>query len=143
MVIRYLADGVAYQGREQLNDVRSILRKLVRRPITTEDQVLRHFPVHQSGSAKVQREIAACQELSCACIYLVAFMDWFSRKVLTWRLSNTMDADSRVTTLEEAIARFRKPEIFNTDQGSQFHQLCLHQYLEECRHSHFDASRQY
>src|SRR6266567_2121332 len=47
-------------------------------------------------------------------------MDWFSRKVLTWRLSNTMDADFYVMALEEAIARFGKPEIFNTDQGSQF-----------------------
>jgi putative transposase len=53
-------------------------------------------------------------------LYLVAIMDWFSRKVLAWRLSNTMDAEFCVTALEEAIARFGKPEIFNTDQGSQF-----------------------
>ena len=53
-------------------------------------------------------------------LYLVAIMDWFSRKVLAWRLSNTMDADFCVTALEQAIARFGKPEIFNTDQGSQF-----------------------
>ena len=53
-------------------------------------------------------------------LYLVVIMDWFSRKVLAWRLSNTMDADFCVTALEEAIARFGKPEIFNTDQGSQF-----------------------
>ena len=53
-------------------------------------------------------------------LYLVAIMDWFSRKVLGWRLSNTMDADFCVTALEEAIARFGRPEIFNTDQGSQF-----------------------
>ena len=53
-------------------------------------------------------------------LYLVAVMDWFSRKVLAWRLSNTMDADFCVTALQEAIGRFSKPEIFNTDQGSQF-----------------------
>ena len=53
-------------------------------------------------------------------LYLVEIMDWFSRKVLAWRLSNTMDADFCVTALEEAIARFGRPEIFNTDQGSQF-----------------------
>jgi putative transposase len=53
-------------------------------------------------------------------LYLVAIMDWFSRRVLAWRLSNTMDADFCVTALQEAIARFGKPEIFNTDQGSQF-----------------------
>ena len=53
-------------------------------------------------------------------LYLVAIMDWFSRKVLAWRLSNTMDAEFCVTALEEAIAGFGRPEIFNTDQGSQF-----------------------
>ena len=53
-------------------------------------------------------------------MYLVAVMDWHSRKVLSWRLSNTMDADFCVCALEEALAKFGKPEIFNTDQGSQF-----------------------
>ena len=47
-------------------------------------------------------------------------MDWNSRKVLSWRVSNTLDADFCVEALEEAIARFGKPEIFNTDQGAQF-----------------------
>ena len=53
-------------------------------------------------------------------LYLVAIMDWASRKVLAWRLSNTMDADFCVKALEDALARYGKPEIFNTDQGSQF-----------------------
>jgi putative transposase len=53
-------------------------------------------------------------------VYLIAVVDWFSRKVLTWRLSITMDADFCVEALEEALARFGKPEIFNTDQGSKF-----------------------
>jgi len=52
--------------------------------------------------------------------YLVAIMDWFSRRVLTWRLSNTMDSSFCVDALEEALSRFPKPEIFNTDQGAQF-----------------------
>ncbi len=47
-------------------------------------------------------------------LYLVAVMDWFSRKVLAWRLSNTMDADFCVTALEQAIARFGKPEMAST-----------------------------
>jgi len=51
-------------------------------------------------------------------LYLVAIMDWASRKVLAWRLSNTMDAGFCVAALEEALARFGRPEIFNTDQGS-------------------------
>jgi len=53
-------------------------------------------------------------------LYLVVIMDWFSRKILSWRLSNSMDADFCVSALEEALARFPKPQIFNTDQGSQF-----------------------
>jgi putative transposase len=53
-------------------------------------------------------------------LYLVAIMDWASRKVLAWRLSNTMDADFCVAALEEAITRYGRPGIFNTDQGSQF-----------------------
>ena len=53
-------------------------------------------------------------------LYLVAIMDWASRAVLAWRISNTMDTSFCVSALEEALARFGKPEIFNTDQGSQF-----------------------
>jgi len=53
-------------------------------------------------------------------LYLVAIMDWATRKVLAWRLSNTMEADFCIEALEEALARFGAPEIFNTDQGSQF-----------------------
>ena len=53
-------------------------------------------------------------------LYLVSIMDWASRKVLAWRLSNTMDTDFCVAALEEAIARYGRPRIFNTDQGSQF-----------------------
>ena len=53
-------------------------------------------------------------------VYLVAIMDWYSRRVLSWRLSNTLDSSFCVEALEEAFARFGKPEIFNTDQGAQF-----------------------
>lgn len=52
--------------------------------------------------------------------YLVAIMDWASRKVLAWRLSNTLDASFCIEALEEALMRYGTPEIFNTDQGSQF-----------------------
>jgi putative transposase len=51
--------------------------------------------------------------------YLVAVMDWYSRYVISWRLSNSMDVDFCVEALEEALSK-SKPEIFNTDQGSQF-----------------------
>jgi putative transposase len=53
-------------------------------------------------------------------VYLTVVMDWYSRKVLSWRLSNTLDSDFCVDALEEAIDRYGAPEIFNTDQGSQF-----------------------
>jgi putative transposase len=52
-------------------------------------------------------------------LYLVAIMDWASRRVLAWKLSNTMDTDVCLEALDEAMAKFGKPEIFNTDQGSQ------------------------
>ena len=53
-------------------------------------------------------------------VYLVAIIDWYSRKILSWRLSNTMDTVFCVDCLEEAIDAYGTPEIFNSDQGSQF-----------------------
>jgi putative transposase len=53
-------------------------------------------------------------------MYLVAVMDWYSRKVLSWRLSNTLDEGFCVEALKEALNKYDCPEIFNTDQGSQF-----------------------
>jgi putative transposase len=53
-------------------------------------------------------------------LYLVVIMDWVSRAVLAWRLSNTLGAEFCVEALEEALSRYGRPEIFNTDQGSQF-----------------------
>jgi putative transposase len=53
-------------------------------------------------------------------VYLVAVMDWFSRRVLAWRLSITLEGDFCVEALQEAMDRYGKPKIFNTDQGSQF-----------------------
>lgn len=53
-------------------------------------------------------------------LYLVAIMDWYSRKVLSWRLSNTLDIQFCVDALKEAMSLYGKPIIFNTDQGSQF-----------------------
>jgi putative transposase len=53
-------------------------------------------------------------------VYLAAVVDWFSRRVLSWRLSITLEAAFCIEALEEALARYGRPEIFNTDQGSQF-----------------------
>ena len=65
-------------------------------------------------------------------LYLVAIMDWHSRHVLAWKLSNTMDTSFCVAALEEALGKGR-PEIFNTDQGSQFTSEAFTQTLQEQR----------
>ena len=56
-------------------------------------------------------------------LYLVAIMDWASRRILSWRLSNTMHADFCIAALQEAITKYGRPEIMNSDQGSQFTSL--------------------
>jgi putative transposase len=63
-------------------------------------------------------------------VYLVAIVDWFSRKVLAWRVSISLDVSFCVEALEEALARYGKPEIFNTDQGSQFTSLTFTSVLQ-------------
>jgi len=65
-------------------------------------------------------------------LYLVAVMDWYSRRVLSWRLSNTMDSSFCVDALLEALKRFGTPEIFNTDQGAQFTAESFTKPLREC-----------
>src|SRR3978361_296225 len=66
-------------------------------------------------------------------VYLAAIIDWFSRRVLSWRLSITLEADFCVEALEEAIAWYGKPEMFNTDQGSQLTSHALTTLLREGR----------
>jgi len=65
-------------------------------------------------------------------LYLVAIMDWHSRRVLAWQLSNTLGSDSCVEALEEALAHYGNPEIFNTDQGCQFTSTEFTGVLEHC-----------
>ena len=64
-------------------------------------------------------------------VYLVAVMDWFTRKVLSWKLSNSMEPDFCVRTLQEAIAKYRMPEIFNSVQGGQFTSVSLIEVLRK------------
>jgi len=64
-------------------------------------------------------------------LYLVAIMDWASRKVLAWRLSNSLDASFCIEALEEALRRFGPPRIFNTDQGGQFTSFGFTQVLKD------------
>jgi transposase InsO family protein len=70
-------------------------------------------------------------------VTLVAIIDWASRAVLAWRLSNTMDTSFCVSALEEALARFGRPEIFNTDQP--VHQRHLHRHAGRHRRQDLDG----
>ena len=69
-------------------------------------------------------------------VYLAVVLDWATRRVLSWRLSITMEAAFCVETLEDALARHGKPDIFNTDQGSQFTGRGLHRRARRQRHRH-------
>src|SRR5690349_16734621 len=84
----------------------------------------------QAGSGAQDLSVRAARARECSdvtyipmakgFVYLVVIMDWVSRAVLAWRVSNTLGADFCVEALEEALSRYGRPEIFNTDQGSQF-----------------------
>jgi putative transposase len=64
-------------------------------------------------------------------VYLACVVDWFTRRVLSWRLSITLEVDFCVEAVEEALARHGKPDIFNTDQGSQFTSIAFTQVLKD------------
>ena len=64
-------------------------------------------------------------------LYLTAIMDWYSRKVLSWRISNTLDTEFCVQALKEAISLYGAPDIFNTDQGSQYTSLSFTNVLKD------------
>src|SRR5271169_1534658 len=93
------------------------LAPIYQRPKTSEPRpqhriwpyLLRHLTIDRPN--QVWCAVVTYIPMRRGFLYLVAIMDWFSRKVLSWRLSNTMDADFCVTALEEAIACFGKPEI--------------------------------
>jgi putative transposase len=111
--------------------VRTLMRKmgleaLYRRPNTTKRNashkiypyLLRDLPITKAN--QVWATDITYIPMKQGFVYLVAVMDWFTRKVLSWKLSISMEADFCVRALEEAIAKYGVPEIFNTDQGSQF-----------------------
>jgi putative transposase len=111
--------------------VRTLMRKmgleaLYRRPNTTKRNashkiypyLLRNLPITKAN--QVWATDITYIPMKQGFVYLVVVMDWFTRKVLSWKLSISMEADFCVRALEEAIAKYGVPEIFNTDQGSQF-----------------------
>jgi putative transposase len=80
--------------------------------------LLRNLPVDRAN--QVWASDITYIPMETGFIYLTVIMDWYSRKVLSWRLSNSLDSSFCVDALEEAIHRYGKPEIFNSDQGSQY-----------------------
>lgn len=111
--------------------VRRLMRKMRLMPIYQTPNTSKKHPRHKvwpyllKGLAITRRNQVWCVDISYipmrqGFLYLVAIMDWFSRKVLAWRLSNSMEADFCVETLKEAVAKYGPPEIMNSDQGSQF-----------------------
>ncbi|TKZ18133.1 IS3 family transposase [Shimia litoralis] len=111
--------------------VRRLMRLMRLVPIYQEPNTSKKHPQHKIWPYLLRNAIIdRPNQVWCADItyipmrrgflYLVAIMDWYSRKVLAWRLSNSMDADFCVEALKEALANHGTPEIFNSDQGSQF-----------------------
>ena len=111
--------------------VRRLMRLMRLVPIYQEPNTSKKHPAHKiypyllKGLAITRPDQVWCADITYirmerGFLYLVAIMDWYSRKVLAWRLSNTLEADFCVAALKEALATYGPPEIFNTDQGSQF-----------------------
>ncbi len=119
MALHLRREGVRI-GRRRAGRLMSLmgLQAIYRAPRTSDPQLLRGLAIERANHVwcadityiPVQRGF----------LYLVAIMDWASRYVLAWRLSNTLDASFCTDALEEVLARHGAPEIFNTDQGSQF-----------------------
>jgi putative transposase len=122
--------------------VRRLMRKMDLQALYQRPRTTVPHPEHQVYPYLLRdREVEHANEVWCSDVtyiplrrgflYLVAIQDWASRKVLSWRLSNTMDTLFCVEALEEALARYGAPEIFNTDQGSQFTSLEFTQTLQD------------
>jgi putative transposase len=129
---RMLRDLLWQQGQEVgRRHIRTLMRKMgieaiYRRPNTSKPApghriypyLLRSLAVTRPG--QVWAMDITYIPMARGFIYLAAVVDWYSRRVLAWRLSITMDTSFCIEALEEALSKNEKPEIFNTDQGSQF-----------------------
>ena len=129
---RQMARHMKRQGHEcGRHRVRRLMRLMRLVPIYQEPNTSKKHPAHKiypyrlKGLAITRPNQVWCADITYipmrrGFLYLVAIMDWYTRKVLAWRISNTLEADFCVEALNEAIHRFGPPEIMNTDQGSQF-----------------------
>jgi len=122
--------------------VARLMRKMGLRAIYQKPNTSAPYPEHRvypyllRNMAVVRPNQVWCSDITYipmrrGFLYLVAIMDWHSRRVLSWRLSNTMDVGFCVEALQEALARFGTPEIYNTDQGSQFTSVAFTQMLKD------------
>jgi putative transposase len=122
--------------------VRTLMRRMgieaiYRRPNTSKPApghkiypyLLRKLPVTRSN--QVWAMDITYIPMARGFVYLAAVVDWFSRRVLSWRLSITLEADFCIEAVEEALARHGKPDIFNTDQGSQFTSIAFIKMLKD------------
>ena len=102
------------------------LRTVYQKPRTSDPHPAhRIYPYLLRGLAITRANQVWCADITYipmrrGFLYLVAIMDWHTRRVLSWELSNTMEADFCIRALKKALALYGQPEIFNTDQGSQF-----------------------
>ena len=127
-IARHLARDGERVGRHRVRRLMRLmgLQAIHRAPKTSKPHPEhRIYPYLLKGLAITRSNQVWCADITYipmrrGFLYLVAIMDWATRKVLSWTLSNTMDAGFCVEALDEAMARYGKPEIFNTDQGSQF-----------------------
>jgi putative transposase len=128
MLRRLLAANGSKVGRRHVKTLMSRMgiEALYRRPRTTKPEPgHKIFPYLLRGAEITRANQVWAMDITYVpmakgFVYLTVVLDWFSRRVLAWRLSITMEASFCVEALEEALARHGKPDIFNTDQGSQF-----------------------
>lgn len=127
-IAAYLPRGGHHAGRHRIRRLMKImgLEAIYKRPNTSKKHPEnRIYPYLLRNMQITHPNQVWCADISYipvkrGFLYLVAIMDWATRKVLSWRLSNTMDASFCKEALDEAIAKYGPPEIMNTDQGSQF-----------------------
>lgn len=121
--------------------VRRLMRLMHLMPIYQQPRTTVPHPEHKKYPYLLrEREIDTPNQVWCTDItyvpmrkgflYFVAIMDWHSRKVLSWRLSSTMDVDFCMEALEEALTKYSRPEVSDTDQGSQFTSMAFTNMLK-------------
>ena len=138
-MVRHLAREGVTVGRHRVRRLMKLLglEAIYRKPRTTvANPEHRVYPYLLRGLAIERANHVWCADITYipvqgGFLYLMAVMDWATRRVLAWRLSNTMDTEFCLEALTEALERYGTPQIFNTDQGSQFTSIAFTAALED------------